>query len=393
MKRLLLTACAALVLAACSQKNNPEADPRLRDEALLEAGLSYYGEDPDDNSFDDMYYAFAADEDEIKEASRKASKLFKARVKRLPEESRAYLKLVFDDLADLAVLANYSYKDSDVDLPEGWTDLGEEDALVEKILTSTSTSNMLSSGLKCSLMAKGDRKVLVFAGTDFPSDWRSFDQIRNFVLDAYEDVYGALNTDASQVARAEKVVDELLKEGYVELDDLEFAGHSLGGRLASEMAVVYGCPAVVFNSAGVSPDVYQIFEEARSSTWGSWRGYVLDVVTANDPLTCAQKYMSGKNDPITSKVAKVLSTEKNSVDEVVSLGLDFLGAIVDNVTGGTQVTDAVRGLGNEYGDVVDRLFERDYRAIGAMLPLRENLEGHGIGAMAETLRERARMCE
>lgn len=391
MKKLLSTVCAVVMMAACTRVDE-SADPRLRDQALLEAGLSYYGEDPDDNTFDDMYYAFAADDSEMEDASDDARDVFKAKVKKLPEKSRAYLKTVFNDLADLAVLANYSYKDSKVDLPKGWTDLGEQDPLIARILENTSVSSFLSSGLKCSLLAKGERKVLVFAGTDFPSDWSDFDQIKDFILDAYEDVYGALNADASQVIRAEKVVDELLDAGYVDLDDLEFAGHSLGGRLASEMAVRYGCPAVVFNAAGVSPDVYQIYEEARNSAGVSWRGYILDVVSANDPLTCAQKYMSGKNDPISSKVAKVLSTDKNTVDEVVSLGLDLLGAVVDNVVGTTQVTDAVKGLKDDYGDVVDKLYERDYRAIGAVLPLRENLEGHGIEALAETLRERAGMC-
>jgi hypothetical protein len=98
--------------------------------------------------------------------------------------------------------------------------------------------------------------------------------------------------------------------------------------------------------------------------------------------------MSGSTDPFTSKLAKVLSSEKSSVDEVVSLGLDILGAVVDNVTGNTQITDAVRG----YGQVVDRLYERDYRAIGAMLPVRENMDGHGIAAMSAALRTRAEMC-
>ena len=392
MKKLLLTACAALMLAACAQEDK-SADPHLRDRALLEAGLSYYGEDPDDDTFDDMYYAFAADDNEMEDAADDARRAFKAKVKKLPEKSRSYLKSVFNDLADLAVLANYSYKDSKVDLPKGWTDLGEQDPKIAGILKNTSASSFLASGLKCSLVAKGDRKVLVFAGTDFPSDWSSFDQITDFFVDAYEDVYGALNSDASQVKRAEKVVKELLDAGYVDLGNLEFAGHSLGGRLASEMAVKYGCPAVVFNAAGVSPDVYQIYEDARDSADELWRGYILDVVSANDPLTVSQKYMSGKNDPIATKVAKVLSTDNNTVDEVVSLGLDLLGVVVDKVTGSTQVTDAVRGLTNEYGEVVERLHERDYRAIGAVLPLRENLEGHGIGSMVETLRERARTCE
>jgi hypothetical protein len=339
-----------------------------------------------------MYYAFAAREAEIKKASEKARGEFKGRVQALPTEERNYLKDVFGDLADLAYLANYSYKDESASLPQGWVDLGEQDPEIAAILQDTSTDGLLSSGLKCSLVAKDDRQVLVFAGTDFPSSWRSFDQIMDFFIDAYEDVYGALNTDASQVVRAEKVVAELIEAGHVDEDELEFAGHSLGGRLASEMSVIYGCPAVVFNAAGVSPDVYQKYEDARTAGDEEWRGYVLDVVSANDPLTVAQKYMSGKNDPFTSKFAKILSSEKSTVDEIVSLGLDILGAVVDNVTGNDKVTSKVKSVANEYGEAVDRLYERDYRAIGTKLPVRENLTGHGIKDLADALRERAQMC-
>lgn len=391
MKKLFLLTFAVFVIAGCSHVEK-YADPRLRDEALLKTGLSYYGEDPEDHSFDDMYYAFAAREAEIKKAEEKARAEFGRKVLYLPAEERSYLKDVFTDLTDLAQLANYSYKDGSAALPQGWTDLGVQDPEIMAILQDTATEGLMSTGLKCSLVTKGDRQVLVFAGTDFPSSWRSFDQIKDFFLDAYEDVYGALNTDASQVVRAEKMVAALLDEGYVDEDQLEFAGHSLGGRLASEMAVIYGCPAVVFNAAGVSPDVYQAYEDARAAADEDWRGYILDVVSANDPLTVAQNYMSGENDPFTTKLSKVLSAEKNTVDEIVSLGLDILGAVVDNVTGSDQVTNKVRDMKNEYGEVVDRLYERDYRAIGAMLPVRENLTGHGIGELTEALRARARMC-
>lgn len=391
MKKLLLMTFAVLMIAGCSNVEK-YADPGLRDEALLSSGLSYYGEDPDDDSFDDMYYAFAAGDTEIKRASDKARDEFKGKVQALSDQERSYLKGVFGDLADLADLANYSYKDGAVTIPQGWTDLGVQNPGIAEILQNTTTEGLISTGLKCSLMAKGDRQVLVFAGTDFPSDWRSFDQIVDFFVDAYEDVYGALNADASQVMRAEKVVTALLEAGHVNLADLEFAGHSLGGRLASEMSVRFGCPAVVFNAAGVSPEVYQTYEDARTSADAGWRGYILDVVSANDPLTVAQKYMSGNTDPYTTKLAKVLSSEKSTVDEIVSLGLDILGAVVDNVTGNDKITSAVKSVVNEYGDVVDRLYERDYRAIGAKLPVRENLTGHGIKDLADALRARAQMC-
>lgn len=391
MKKLFLLTFAVFVIAGCSHVEK-YADPRLRDEALLKAGLSYYGEDPEDHSFDDMYYAFAAREAEIKKASEQARAEFGYKVLVLPAEERSYLKDVFNDLADLAELANYSYKDEGATVPAGWTDLGAQEPEIEAILQDPFSDRLMSSGLKCSLMTKGKRQVLVFAGTDFPTSWRSFDQIKDFFIDAYEDIYGALNTDASQVVHAEKLVAALLEAGHVDLDDLEFAGHSLGGRLASEMSVIYGCPAVVFNAAGVSPDVYQAFEDARAAAGEDWRGYILDVVSANDPLTVVQNYMSGENDPFTTKLSKVLSAEKNTVDEIVSLGLDILGAVVDNVTGSDKVTTKVKDIKEEYGETVDRLYERDYRAIGAMLPVRENLTGHGIGDLAAALRARAQMC-
>ena len=386
-KRVLFLLCVVAIIAGCAKESKNCADPRLRDAALLKEGLIYYGDDPEDESFDDMYYAFSANKHEKAEVSEAALQIFETKVSTLQKEDKQYLKAIFTDIADLADLANYSYKDGYVAIPEGWVDLGTQDPNIAKIL-ETSSSGILSSGLKCSLMAKGDRQLLVFAGSDFPSSWKNIDQVLGFIIDAYEDVYGALNADASQVVRAENVVNALMEAGYVDVKNLEFAGHSLGGRLASEMAVIYSCPAVVFNAAGVSPDVYQTYEEARASADESWRGYILDVVSANDPLTVAQKYMSGNTDPFTTKLAKVLSSEKSSVDEVVSLGLDILGAVVDNVTGNTQITDAVRG----YGQVVDRLYERDYRAIGATLPMRENMEGHGIAALSAALRTRAEIC-
>lgn len=385
------------MIAGCSRYSEKYADPRLRDATLLKEGLIYYGEDPQDDDFDDMYYAFAAGEAEMVAASALALDGFSTKVDQLSRRDRRYLYDVFTDLADLAEMANYAYKDAPVAIPEGWEDIGVHDPKVMEIFDMNLVSGFVAGGLKCSLMAKGERKVLVFAGTDFPASWKSYEQVLGFIADAYEDVYGALNKDASQVKLASEIVDELLAAGIVTKDKLEFAGHSLGGRLASEMSVRYGCPAVVFNAAGVSPEIYQIYEDARAAAGEQWRGYVLDVVSANDPLTCAQKYMSGQTDPFSTRFAKVMSSDKNTVDELVSLGLDLLGSIVNNVMGDTKVVSKVKQIRNEYGEVVEECieeyYERDYRAIGAVMPVRENMAGHGIGDLAVALRERAQICD
>ena len=368
MKRLLWTVCLALVIAGCTDKDK-YSDLAYRDQVLSTAGMIFYGEDPDDAGYDDMYYAFAAGVDEISKASTAAWETFKAKVAKMSRKDRAYMRYIYNDIADMAQLAEYAYQDTDVAIPEGWVDRGVQDPRIIEIFQKPSWSRLMPMGLKCSLMTNGERNVLVFAGTDFPSSWKDFEQVKHFLVDAYEDIYGALRDDATQAVLAGEIVDNLLAAGYVTKENLEFVGHSLGGRLASEMSVRYGCPAVIFNAAGVSPETHKKYQASKASAEEGWRGYVINVVSANDPLTCAQRYLSVSTDPVKAKVMEILSSEKKTVDQYVSLGLDVISS------------------------VVDKAYERDYRAIGAVMPVKENLSGHGIRELAIYLRARADLCE
>lgn len=397
MRRSFFVAGIAMLLIGCSGSSDngtvsvPEfyTDLNYRDSALLADGMIYYGNDPAGEAFDDMYYAFVSSENENEEASLKALQDFKNQLAELSKDQRKFLKYVFNDYADLADLANYAYKDSEVQIPEGWSDLGAADPKLASIIEKYSVSGFLPTGLKCSLMAKGDRRVLVFAGTDFPASWTNPEQVMDFIADAYEDVDGALNSDASQVALAKDLVDELLAQGYVTKANLEFAGHSLGGRLSSVMAAQYGCPAVIFNAAGVSPEVYEKYEAARNDAGEAWRGYVVDVIAANDPLTCAQKYMSGTSDPFVSTAAKALDMDSKTLDNLLSLGLGMVDAVAQNISGGAELMESIKG----FTGVVDEYYERDYRALGAKMPVREDLAGHGIKELALALRVRAELCD
>ena len=360
MKRLNLILAAALVAGCASGPGKagvPESytDLRQRDEALLAQGMIYYGHDNEEEAFDDMYYAFMADKKEMASAAAEAAGEFRKKVEGFSDQQREFLEYVFKDYADLADLANYAYKDSKVNLPDGWTDLGAGDPALVRIIEKHS-----ASGLKCSLMAKGDRRALVFAGTDFPGSWRNLKQVMDFIVDAYEDVNGALNSDASQVKHASRLVDDLLQAGYVTKDNLEFVGHSLGGRLSSEMAVRYGCPAVLFNAAGVSPEVYERYEKARNSAGSGWRGYIVDVIAANDPLTCAQKYMSGASDPFVSAAANALSVDDKTMDNLLSLGLSAIESVAGKVPGGSDAVSVVKGFADKYGGVVDEYYESPF---------------------------------
>ena len=393
MKRLAIIICAAILLAACAGNDfMTGVDLRERDAGLVRSGMIYYGQDPQEAAFDDMYYAFLADEEEMALASAKALRNFRDQVSAMSADQRKFLAAVFSDFADLAEMADYVYKDGPEELPHGWTDLGTENRKIAAIIDKYSFSEGIPSGLKCSLMGKGERQVLVFAGTDFPSDWSDLDQVLDFIIDAYEDVSGALTKDASQVMLAGQLVNELISGGYVSKSSLEFAGHSLGGRLASEMSVRYDCPAVLFNAAGVSPEVYEEYEATRKKAKDSWRGYVIDVTAANDPLTCAQKYMSGETAPFVSSTAKALSVDKGAVEGLFSLGKGLLGAVVDNLAETSEVMAAVKGITGAVSGIVDEYYDRDYRALGAMMPIREDMGGHGIKDLAKALRVRAEIC-
>ena len=139
MKRLNLILAAALVAGCASGPGKagvPESytDLRQRDEALLAQGMIYYGHDNEEEAFDDMYYAFMADKKEMASAAAEAAGEFRKKVEGFSDQQREFLEYVFKDYADLADLANYAYKDSKVNLPDGWTDLGAGEPAVLRII-------------------------------------------------------------------------------------------------------------------------------------------------------------------------------------------------------------------------------------------------------------------
>jgi hypothetical protein len=138
MKHLSSILLSAMLVAACaggSKKaghSETHVDLRQRDAFLLQSDMIYYGHDQHAGAFDDAYYAFMADEKEMKDASAKAAEEFAADLEKLSDEDRLLLADVFNDYADLADLANYAYKDSKVALPQGWKDLAENDPALQE---------------------------------------------------------------------------------------------------------------------------------------------------------------------------------------------------------------------------------------------------------------------
>ena len=388
MKKILTLIMGMIALSGCfSDRKLPECykDPAYRDKVLLANKVTSYGRDSQQALFEDMRYAFLAEERELAIAEKSSMDAFKGTLKNVSEEDLKFMKYIYKEYAQLAVIAEYAYKDSDVQLPKGWVDMVEEDPSLASIMSVYAAESNLSTGLKCSLLSKDGRQVLAFAGTDFPADWKDFKQVLDFAKDAYEDLDGAFNDNATQVAIASDLVEKLIFEKKVDKDRLEFTGHSLGGRLASEMAARYGRPAVVFNAAGVAPGMYGKYEEIRSEAHQDWKGYIVDITSANDQLTCLQKYISGSSDPYLSALASGASSDRNVVENLLSIGKSIWNLVTDKAASRSDIFETISSVMGDY-------YNRDYRALGANLVLRESMSGHSIKPLSDYLEARSEAC-
>lgn len=325
MKKLFALIMGTVAVAGClSDREMPECykDPAYRDSVLLANHVTSYEKDTKDEVLEDLRGGLMAPGEDTLMAYGKE-------LEGISDDDLKFLKYIYAEYAELAEVSEYAYKDTGIILPDGWTDIGTTD---EEIASLISRLDM-SIGLKCALLSRDDRYVLAFAGTDIPADWKDFGQVIGFLKDAYENVTGAFRDDAFQVTVASSLVEKLISAGKVTLGRLEFTGHSLGGRLASEMAARYGRPAVVFNAAGVAPSLYGQYESARADAPESWKGYIVDITSANDMLTRLQRVATGLSQT------------------------------------------------------------RDFRSIGAHLHLSESMTGHGIAPLSACLRARSEACE
>lgn len=323
---------------------------------------------------------------------------FEARISDMSEESLEYLNQTYQDYSDLSGIAGYSYRD-EVPLPDGWEDLGQHDPNIQRIIDDIGLKGGDSSGLKFSVLKKAgeDKYVVAFAGTDFPKEWTDLYQDKVFVKDARADVQGMFSQDEEQIKLARKAVQRLCKEGGIPLENMEFTGHSLGGRLAAEMSVQYARPATTFNAAGVSEETRKQYEYLMAHTKNHYTG-VRNVVTEHDFLTNLQSMGSGAKNPY---IAAIPKEEIKIVHETISGTLSSTEG-----KAAKQLLDVAGPLGVGTGrviDGVDKTFEwanrfneyynRDYRALGGTVVLADGKSGisgeaHGINLVKNLLDQR-----
>ena len=170
----------------------------------------------------------------------------------------------YKQLAEMAGLSEYSYKEKE-GRPEGWNEVQDS-----KLSAIISNANDNFSGFHCELLQNGEGKyVVAFRGTEFSA----------------KDIVGADLLESlcpiGQTNNAINVVEELSKAG-IALDDITVTGHSLGGRLAAEVAIEKGLTAYTFNAADIS-----ITTKAVITTTGfiDPKTNITNTVSANDILT------------------------------------------------------------------------------------------------------------
>lgn len=184
------------------------------------------------------------------------------------------------DAKEMAMLALHVYgpdKEGEYkeQIPPGWRTLAPEElrelGLVDRDLVNEAT------GFKSQLYkndAEG-RYVYVFAGTDYGEgeDAKYVATIKGYLSkhDQINNLRQGAGLESKQYVQAFDTTQELLKK--INKSELQLAGHSLGGGMASFVGTVWGLQTITFNAAGVNK-------------WGYLKKhYGLDVAEADKYVT------------------------------------------------------------------------------------------------------------
>ena len=149
------------------------------------------------------------------------------------------------DEQEKALLASASYGDPNAPLPEGYRRATDQDLKDLGLLDDNGNSLLTLKGhadFNAEVFAKNDGSYVIgFQGTNFTSrdDWKN-------------NLRQGLGLKAAYYQRA-AAIGERVK--MMQVEDVSFVGHSLGGGLASTASGASGFPAQTFNAAGLSKSI------------------------------------------------------------------------------------------------------------------------------------------
>ena len=157
----------------------------------------------------------------------------------------------------------------------------------------------------------GGEIVIAYTGTKDWKDWPA---------GSFPAAMGAFSPQVVQAAQFYWAVLNRPDVGLGKKDQITFTGHSLGGGLASLMAVFFNRPATTFDSApfeasafGPVIDRYAVAFAARGISDASWQQYVAAKVGLSLPALFAQRETQVSHVYVTNEVLALLRTTSTHI--------------------------------------------------------------------------------
>lgn len=290
----------------------------------------------------------------------------------------------YTEYSTMSALAGNCYLSPENSCPDGWQKVEEKS--LRKVIDDMNDNNC---GYHCDFYINEEGKyVLAFAGTDdiidvlfnwipgaiSKSQGTISDELLQKIVDEYQKIV------SGQTSKALETVKNIMgKLGPDAKDKLVLAGHSLGGRLASEAAIEYGLPAFTFNTAGISMETRK--ETKMNLDKADNAGRIINITTSNDILTNIQGYPLGK-------VYECLKIVYSTVDAAAPDLKTFWKIIKGDLKG---VLGKIKGVSGKYKEAFENLYvynSTDIGMIGAHIELAESYSGHSIVGLNKSIEYR-----
>lgn len=290
----------------------------------------------------------------------------------------------YTEYSTMSALAGNCYLSPENSCPDGWQKVEEKS--LRKVIDDMNDNNC---GYHCDFYINEEGKyVLAFAGTDdiidvlfnwipgaiSKSQGTISDELLQKIVDEYQKIV------SGQTSKALETVKNIMgKLGPDAKDKLVLAGHSLGGRLASEAAIEYGLPAFTFNTAGISMETRK--ETKMNLDKADNAGRIINITTSNDILTNIQGYPLGK-------VYECLKIVYSTVDAAAPDLKTFWEIIKGDLKG---VLGKIKGVSGKYKEAFENLYvynSTDIGMIGAHIELAESYSGHSIVGLNKSIEYR-----